>query len=182
MRKRTKLVLIAVSMILGFSGMAAYKNSQPRKPASQQKWVPQELGKHLAPIKTKILPLEQTPESGDREVTLIGHISVNAPIDSDLSYTWTLPEGVSVVEGVVSDQLANVGPGQTVELKITVIGFSKEHQSQVSLKASVQKGRMEMGDSALISSRPEDNWEAIAPDMQKAAEKELGTEQFRKTR
>jgi Cu/Ag efflux pump CusA len=116
------------------------------------------------------------------EMLIVGHISVNAPIDSDLSYAWTLPEGVSVVEGVVSDQLANVGPGQTVELKITVIGFSKEHQSQVSLKASVQKGRMEMGDSALISSRPEDNWEAVAPEMQKAAEKELGTEKFRKTR
>jgi len=182
MRKRTKLVLIAVSMILGFSGMAAYTNSKTRTPASQQKWVPQELGKHLAPIKAKILPLEQTPESGDHEVTLVGHISVNGPIDSDLSYTWTLPEGVSVVEGVLSDQLANVQPGQTVELKITVMGFSKEHQSQVSLKASVQKGPMEMGASALISSRPEDNWEAIAPEMQKAAEETLGSGKFRKSR
>ncbi|MFM6929652.1 MAG: hypothetical protein ACKOX6_14380 [Bdellovibrio sp.] len=182
MRKRTKLVLIAASMILGFSGMAAYKTSQTRNPTAQAKWIPQELGKHLAPIKAKILPLEQTPESGDHEVTLIGHISVNGPVDSDLSYAWTLPDGVSVVEGVLNNQLANVQPGQTVELKITVMGFSKEHQSQVSLKASVRKGPLEMGASALISSRPEDNWEAVAPEMQKAAEKELGTEKFRKSR
>ncbi|MGE5085879.1 MAG: hypothetical protein ACM3MG_06215 [Bacillota bacterium] len=182
MRKRTKLVLIAASMILGFLGMAPYKTSQVRIPASQQKWVPQELGKHLAPIKAKILPLEQTPDSGDHEVTLVGQITINSSVDSDLSYAWTLPEGVSVVEGVLSDQLPHVQPGQIVELKIAVIGFSKEHQSQVSLKASAQKGPMEMGAAALISSRPEDSWEAVAPEMQKAAEESLGSEKFHKSR
>ena len=39
-----------------------------------------------------------------------------------------------------------------------------------------------MGSSALISSRPEDSWEAIAPEMQKAAEEALGSEKFRKSR
>lgn len=181
MCKRTKLVLIASSMILGFSGFAAYKNTG-RSPASTSKWIPQEFNKHLAPTKTVILPLQKTPESGDQEVTLVGHITVNSSIDSDLSYTWALPEGVSVVEGVLSDTLADVQVGQTVELKITVVGFSKERQSQVSLKASALKGKMEMGSSALLSSRPEDSWEAIAPEMQKAAEETLGSENFRKGR
>ena len=85
MCKRTKLVLIASSLILGFSGFAAYK-AQQRRPASTAKWIPHEFNKNLAPTKTVILPLEKTPDSANQEVTLIGHITVNNSIDSDLSY------------------------------------------------------------------------------------------------
>jgi hypothetical protein len=181
MRKRT-IVLPALALILGLSGMAFYQK-QSRKPASTTPlWIPQEYGKHLAPLKVTLVPPAEIPSSNEEEVTLRGRIAVTSNVDSDLAFSWTLPPGVSVVDGVISDELANVQAGQTVEVKIVVTGFSKEEQKYISLQASVMKARLHLGASSVISSRPEDSWESIAPEMQKAAEETLGTEKFRKTR
>ncbi|MBO9667660.1 MAG: hypothetical protein J7501_12705 [Bdellovibrio sp.] len=181
MRKRT-IVLPALALILGFSGMAFYK-TQARNPASTSpRWVPQEYGKHLVPVKITLVPPAEIPVSNEEEVTLRGRINVSSSIDSDLAFSWTLPPGVSVVEGVLTDELPNVQAGQTVEVKIVVTGFSKEEQKYISLQASVMKGRLHLGASSVISSRPEDTWESIAPEMQKAAEETLGAEKFRKSR
>lgn len=136
-------------------------------------FMPPKVGKHLAVVVAEIVPLEKVPDSGDSEVYLTGRISLQQDIDGDIEYEWTLPEGVTVVEGVKADGIANVRPGQTIELRLQVTGFTKETQKVVALQASALKGGMRFGNSAILASRPEDSMESFAPQMKEEAARQL---------
>lgn len=179
MWKRT-LMLATLGLLVGAGGWSFIKKSKDRTPAqaAETKFPPHESAKLLAPLKVAIVPPKQIPEYGDTEITLTGRITLTQPVTGDVSYSWTLPEGVEAVEGEISDSFADVKVNQTVEVELIVIGFTKEKQRLIALQSSVEVGGLEMGGSAVISSRPEDTWESVAPQMQKAAEEHLGTEAF----
>ncbi|MBV2169818.1 MAG: hypothetical protein KUL82_14025 [Bdellovibrio sp.] len=180
MRNRTTLTVILFGLIIGISGAAYVKDKakaqrHPSSVGDKKIWMPTPLGKHLALLKVEITSPESIPEAGSDEVTLTGRILVNQELQGDLSYSWSLPEDVQVVDGQVSDSFSNVKNGQIVEVKITVSGFNKEKQRLISLQASGKKGAEVLGNSAVVASRPEDTWEAVAPEMRQAAEAQLGT-------
>lgn len=178
MRIRATLIIF-LGIIFGISGAAFFsEKSKSRNPASSLEgnplWVPAPIGKHLALLKVEIGKPEHIPESGaNEEITLVGKILVSQKIQSDLSYSWTLPEDVQVIEGQTSDSLSNVQTGQIVEVKLTVAGFNKEKQRLISLQASSKGGTETLGGSAVVASRPEDTWEAVAPEMKKSADEQL---------
>lgn len=177
MRYRTALTLF-VALIFGITGWAYVSNKdKKREPASVKSkfWMPVPVGKHLALLKVEVAPTE-IPDSGNSDVNLVGRILVNQEMTSDLSYVWAIPEDVQVVEGQLSDSLANVKMGQIVEVRLTVSGFDKEKQRMISLQASGSRGEEKMGSSAVVVSRPEDTWESVAVEMKKAADEQLGPE------
>lgn len=184
MRNRTALTLV-LGLIFGISGAAYFSNKEKKRvPASVKEnkipWVPVPVGKHLALLKVEIATPEHLPEEGLDEVPLTGRIFVNQSLQGDLFYAWSLPEEVQVVDGQLSDTLAGVKMGQIVELKITVSGFNKEKQRLISLQASGSAGNQVLGNSAVVASRPEDTWEAVAPEMKKSADEQLGPEKSRR--
>ncbi|MGZ3774155.1 MAG: hypothetical protein ACXVCY_17850 [Pseudobdellovibrionaceae bacterium] len=181
MRNRTAIIVIVLSILSGFLGATFFSDkAKSRKPSSLGTPRPNPIGKHLALLKVEIANPTGIPDSGsDKEVQLNGRILINQQLQGDLSYSWTLPDGVKIVEGVQNDSLANVHSGQIIELKITVSGFNKEKQQYISLQASGKGGSEIMGGSAVITSRPEDTWEAVAPDMKKAAEEQLNPSKSR---
>lgn len=168
MRHRTALIVL-LGLIFGISG-AAYFSSVEEKTS----WIPAPIGKHLALLKVEIAQPENIPDGGNDEVQLVGRILTNQNIEGDLGYKWILPEDVEVLEGETSDTLAGVKMGQIVELKLTVTGFTREKQKSISLQAMVSQGSQVLGNSAVVVSRPEDTWEAVAPEMKQAAEEQLG--------
>lgn len=171
-----KLVAVTVAgLLIGISGMALQEEVK-RKPSSAAtaKWTPAPLGKHLAPVKVEIQKVENIPTSGNDEVEIVGRLFVHQEINSDLSFSWTLPEDVQLVEGLLSDSLPNVQMGQIVEVKLTVTGFNSEKQRMISLQAWAQKGDTRIGNSAITVSRPQDTWEAVAAEMQDSADEQLG--------
>jgi hypothetical protein len=181
MRNRSTLTVLLLGLLFGISGAAYFKQKERahRSPASTEAksripWVPAPVGKHLALIKVEIAKPEVIPDAGDDEVVIHGRVLVTQNLASDLSYTWHLPDEVQVVSGIISDSLANVKMGQVVDLSITVKGFTKEHQRLISLQASANRGELVLGGSAVLASRPEDTWEAVAPDMKKSADEQLG--------
>lgn len=180
MRIRSLIIAIA-GLLLGITGMAVMQKTSTRTPASayKSKWVPQESAKHLAALKVELTSAQEIPDSGDVETTLIGKITLQQNAQSEVSYSWTLPEGVQAVDGDLSDSFPNVTAGQTIEVKLIVSGFTKEKQSLIALQSSVVAAGMQLGGSAILTSRPEDTWEAVAPQMQQAAEEKLGVEAFR---
>lgn len=180
MRKRT-IAIIATGFLIGVSGAAFMKHSKPaRNPAgaTKSKWIPQEASKHLATLKVKI-EASEVPKSGDQEVTLTGKITLQQSAQGEVRFQWNLPEGVQVVEGILSDSFPDVKVGQTVVTKLVVSGFNKEDQKLVSLQGSTIASDIQVGASAVVVSKPEETWEAVAPAMQAAAEEQLGTETFR---
>jgi|GEM_PF-1917789 len=178
MRNRTALTLL-LGLIFGISGAAYVSNKEKklRNPSSVEEkkkpWMPAPIGKHLALLKVEIQQPENLPDEGNDEVTVVGRILVTQDLQGDLTYKWSLPEDVQVVEGHTSDALPGVKAGQVVEVKLTVTGFNKEKQKLISLQAHAQRGDQVLGNSAVIASRPEDTWEAVAPDMKKSAEEQL---------
>lgn len=185
MRKR-KIVFTAafMTLALGASLFSFSGNSEERSPAAASKtsWRPLPVGKHLAAFHVELKTENEIPEDADDEVSLVARILVNQDLQSDFNYSWSLPEGVSVVEGEVSDSLANVKAGQVVELKLTVVGFSKEKQKMISLGVKARAGNEVLGNSALIVSRSEDTLEAEAPELRRSAEAQLGSEVFKRRR
>lgn len=184
MWKRKIILLIGTGLCLGALGANYFAKKSSRMPASivttkSNLWAPAPLGKHLALFKVEIASSE-IPDSEDDETLLTGRILVNQEFNSDLEYAWDLPEEVQVIEGNTSDTLAGLQKGQIVELKLTVTGFSKEKQKLISLQASGKKGAEILGTSAMLASRPEDTWEAVAPNMKKDAEEQLGTGKSRR--
>ena len=97
MRKRTTLIIafIAVGILLGMTGMAVYKTQGNRSiasiPSSASKWVPQEMSKHLAPMKVEI-DAPEVPETGDKEVTIIGRATITQQTSEEVVLEWSLPE------------------------------------------------------------------------------------------
>lgn len=183
MRNRKIVFTAMLSLLLGAS-VYSFTGSPDRKPASAAKssWKPLPIGKHLALFSVELKAEEEIPEYAGDEVTLIGRVLVNQNLQGDLGYTWTLPDGVSVVEGMTSDSLTDVKMGQVVELKLVVVGFSKEKQSAISLAVKALSKNEVLGNSAVIVSRTEDTLEAIAPEMKRSAEEQLGSDPARRGR
>ena len=184
MWKRKIILLAGIGLGLGALGANYFAKNNSRGPASivtnkSNLWTPTPLGKHLALFKVEIASVN-IPDSGDSDVEIVGRILVNQDINGDLAYAWGLPEEVQVVEGSLSDTLANVQKGQIVEVKLIVSGFNKEKQRLISLQASGKKGAETLGTSAMLASRPEDTWEAVAPNMRKDADEQLGTGKSRR--
>jgi hypothetical protein len=169
----------AVGLAVGICGMWAFKNKvyHGRKPASVAAIEPMTrlmpLGKHLAVISTKIEKPEQIPDNEYQEVTLTGYIYVRQNINSDVTIHWTLPEGVRVVEGQVTDSFAGVQVGQAIKVQIAVVGFSSEYQKMISLQAFAYQDSIQFGNSSMIVTRPGETWEAQAPDLKASAEAQL---------
>lgn len=181
MRKRTTLIFILFGFLFGIAGVAYVKDKEmgKRNPSSLNSkplWIPAPAGKHLALFKVEVQGPDTLPLEGQEEVTLTGRILVNQELQGELFYSWLLPDDVQVVEGNTSDSLVSVNKGQIVETKITVMGFGKDKQRIISLQASGRQGQELLGNTAILTSRPEDTWEAVAPEMKKAAEEQLGSE------
>lgn len=173
---KTKIIATCIlGVVLGFSSRYLLAENKQRGPASVElpKLMPLKIGKHLAVLTAEIKTPTEIPAKDDQEVQLIGYISVQQNLEGDLHYEWNLPEGVSVVEGQLSDDLHNVVAGQTVKVHLNVTGFSKESQKLITLQASALKGKLQFGNSAVISSRSEDTWESIAPQMKEESVKQL---------
>lgn len=182
MRNRKTLTVLLLGLIFGISGAAYFKEknrSATRGPSSvggkKIPWVPAPVGKHLALLKVEIAKPAMIPEDSDEEILIQGRILVSQDLQGDLKYSWTLPADVEVVSGPLSDSLSAVKAGQIVDLSITVRGFTTEAQKLISLHASAARGELVLGNSAILPSRPEDTWEAVAPEMKKDAEEQLGT-------
>ncbi len=155
-----------VGIVAGFSGMAlVYKKADSKLASINQpiNWNPPGLGKHLMPVRTQVILPESLPENDSAEVEITGYVTVNQPIDGDLHFDWILPEGVQVIEGQTSDSWQNVLPGQTLATKLYVTGFSKAENRILTLEAYAMVDSKRLGNTATVSSRPEDSMEYIAP-------------------
>ena len=120
------------------------------------------MGKHLSVVQVSVRAPDGIPAHEGQEVTLVGWVRLNQPVNQDLRFRWDLPEGVHVVEGQLEDSWANVRAGQTAETRLTVVGFSQETLRMVALNGYVMEGETQMGTSAVLTSRPDDSYEMLS--------------------
>ncbi len=119
------------------------------------------LGKSLSFVNVQMEFVHLAKNSSD--VTEIkAYITLLKSSNNLASYWWTLPEGVTLVEGDIEGLLQNVEPETPQELILKVSGFSKSEKKLISLSASTLIGDSSFSNVGLISSRPEDSYEFIA--------------------
>ncbi len=170
-RSLTIFTLVLAGVGGGYALMASLDASPRRAIASIDeplKWQPPGLGKHLAPVRVQIILPEVLPENNEQEVEIKGYVSLSQEIQGNVDYNWILPEGVEVVSGQRSDAWTNMRPGQTAVAKIAVTGFSREQRKILAFEASTQVQDHRLGNTSIVSSRPEDSMEFIAPQKMKA--------------
>ncbi|MBY0553062.1 hypothetical protein K2P97_00940 [bacterium] len=94
-------------------------------------------------------------------------ISMPFSFDSSVYYKWKLGEGVTLIEGPQSGQLAGISHTQSLKLRIKVKGFSKQINHQVGFEIyGFKNGRKIYGDS-IIASDKESTFEDIVQNVEK---------------
>lgn len=102
-----------------------------------------------------VSPVRGFPSEDSQEFEIKAEITLSAPLDGDLSYEWVLPAGAEVVHGELKDELSGVLPGQTVQLSLTVTGFSSEGMPRnIILNVGGTQRGVGVGSSAVFSSHP----------------------------
>ncbi|MBX2987920.1 MAG: hypothetical protein KF802_08480 [Bdellovibrionaceae bacterium] len=171
-------------MAIGLVGTALYFSNVEDTPKSGRHLAgaggakPFMMGKQMTLVQVNLRAPEGIADQDTQETTLVGWIRLNQALPgADLHFKWELPEGVQVVEGVVEDSWAGLQSGQVSETRLTVTGFSKESLKLVALHGFLKSGTSEVGNSAVITSRPEDSYEMVnssglATGFQKTTNKE----------
>jgi hypothetical protein len=78
-------------------------------------------------------------------------------LNAGLNYSWSLPDGVNILQGPVQDQLPAFKAGDTRDIVLKVTGFSKELKKYVSFKIDGSANQFPVRREVLISSRIEDS-------------------------
>ncbi len=130
------------------------------------------LGKHAAAMSIEVLGPETYPSNRNEIVELVGFITQNIEGDTWLDYKWSLPAGVTLVQGQISGSFEGRALGTPNRVSILVSGFTNESQKLISLSSRLEKANNPLTASAVIVSRPEDTPETRVMNLQAlAAEK-----------
>lgn len=137
----------------------------------KQKWMPNPIEKHLTIMRVALESANDIPKTADEAPLLIkGSVVLNHAAATSASYKWILPEGVTLVSGNVSGPLNPSRFGQEQSVEITVFGFDQTEKKIITLVSEAAISDQVYGASAVLSSRPQDSMEYIAPEMKAAAD------------
>ncbi|MCX7978017.1 MAG: hypothetical protein N2578_03345 [Bdellovibrionaceae bacterium] len=153
--------LIAISAITSSWLLQKYhKGSASREPASFEIYQ----GKAHALITARIATPPELPEDENAVVKLRGRVLSSTQLH-DVHYEWELPDEVHIVEGNSWGRIETLEPGVPVDFEIAVVGFSSEINRRISLITQVVHQGTNHGNSATVTSRPQDTLEFYAREM-----------------
>jgi hypothetical protein len=156
MKKVMPLILsgIAIGAIAGMF----LKNSEPaftdlqRRPSSEAL-----SGKHQRLFEVLIKPSSSMPSSDNKDLELEASITLLQPQKGEVHFQWVLPEGAQIVEGEVSDSVANLLAGQVLTRKLVVQGVSQEGINKiVSLQVWMDVDGVKMGGAGVFATHAEE--------------------------
>lgn len=124
--------------------------------------------KSLATISVSLNEPTEIPLDTEETVEITGQVVLRHGSPSDLHLKWQLPAGVVSTESLQA-VISNAQPGVIYPIQLHVQGFNKVSKKNVTVMATANVDGVEYGNSSLISSRPEDSWEYVAPAMSDAA-------------
>lgn len=131
--------------------------------------------KHLSAISVRLIAPDEIPEDSQNDIVqLNATVVLNQGPSQDIDIDWNLPNDAVIISGEKSFKISNAMPGQIYPVSIIISGFNKTDKKLVLVAASFIRDGIKLGSSSLISSRPEDSMEYLAPEMAEAAS-EIGT-------
>ena len=118
-------------------------------------------GKHLALIQVSLEAPFGIPADASESVQLVGWVRMNRDLGAQAHYRWELPSNVTVIEGETEGTWTQVKAGDALKVTLSVTGFSQEDLQMISLHGFTKSGDAEFGNTALITSRPQDAYELV---------------------
>jgi len=122
--------------------------------------------KHLMPVTVQIATPPEIPEGPGELITLKGKVRTNYENFGSISFEWLVPHDVQIIQGQIAGDIQNPVAGQDYEIEIKLKDFDRQYRKELTLKANVldPNGNL-LHNSAVITSRPEDSMEHLAPAM-----------------
>lgn len=110
------------------------------------------------PFSVNIVAVNGVPDRNDQELTLRADVVLNANIQSDVEWSWNLPEGATIVSGEKSDTWAGLKTGERAHAEISLLNVSKEIMKTVTftVKASTKNNSFD-GIAAFATKANPDN-------------------------
>lgn len=85
-----------------------------------------------------------------------------------LTYTWNLPDTATLIDGAATGDLQDFAAEQTKEFRIKVKGYSNSVQNFISFTVKGTLNEQNIERDVLVSSRPEDSFEYVVQENEKA--------------
>lgn len=137
---------------------------QSRILASAENLAPSKMEKHLMPLVLSVDGPEVFPDDPRQPVTLKATLRTPFSEFAVINYKWILPDDVEVVKGYSMSEIQSPVANQIYEIEITVKGFNNLDRKDISFIATtVDPTGTRLGNSAIITSRPQDSMEHLAP-------------------
>ncbi|MBC7740590.1 MAG: hypothetical protein H7061_00230 [Bdellovibrionaceae bacterium] len=93
------------------------------------------------------------------------------PLPAGLNYSWSLPEGAELVDGVIAGQLPLLSPDQLQEFTIKVKGYAHDNKRHIIFNVKGDVNQNLVDQNVIVSSRPEDSFEYVVQQREKAIAK-----------
>ncbi|MBX3039791.1 MAG: hypothetical protein KF789_03650 [Bdellovibrionaceae bacterium] len=132
--------------------------------------------KSLSVIQVALQAPQGIPAYEQDDVTLVGWVRLNQQLEEPLQFKWEIPDDVVVIEGETTGSWGSVRKGEALEVRLKIRGFSQEMLKMVALHGFIQAGPTQFGNSALLTSRPEDSYEIMTGEASPAS---VGTQKVR---
>jgi len=110
---------------------------------------------------------ESIAKKSDEESIVTVKIEAFKTLPEGLTYTWNIPDTVTVVDGDLSGPLTGFSAKETKEFHLKVKGYSKEVRNFISFTIKGELDGKSVSRDVLVSSRPEDSFEYVVQEKEK---------------
>ncbi len=165
--------VILISALVGYATTKYIqkKNSPSRYMASMTmgKMASEQFSKTVFDIKVKNVEIGKT----ESDLSTV-QVSIEAfkEIPAGLSFNWNIPNDVTVVEGSQHGLLQKFTANEIQNLELKIKGYNKIKKSFISFSIEGFLGSAKLNREVLLSSRPEDSFEYIVQNYERAKEAE----------
>lgn len=161
-------LVMTLGAVVGYSSVKYFKqpNENNRGIASItfSKLGSEQYAKSLFEVK---IENESLAKKSDEESIIYVKIEAYKTLPEGLSYSWSIPDTVSVVEGVLAGPLNGFSAKETKEFRLKVKGYSKEVRSYISFAIKGTLDGKPVERDILVSSRPEDSFEYVVQERER---------------
>lgn len=161
--------IVALSALVGYGSVKYFQqaNSPNRYLASMKmgKMASEQFSKTVFDIQVKNLEIGIT----EKDISTV-QVSIDAfkPLPAGLSFSWNLPDDVSIVEGTQQGFLTEFSANQIQTLVLKIKGYNKTKKSFLSFSLTGSIDNVSLHREALLSSRPEDSFEYVVQQYEKS--------------
>lgn len=165
-------LLTLVGFFVGYGMTQSFFLANPAPTSGQMDFAskaPMFRGKSLAAIQIDLRAPAGIPEFETDEITLVGSVRLNQSFAGELHLNWELPDDVQIITGEEKTIYEELEKGEVIQTQITLRGFSREHLKLIGLHAAIHNEETSYGNTALMTSRPEDSYELVTGETATAA-------------